>query len=210
MIDSEAGEEYQAKLKENLRERLRRNSKKHYRVIDPNTVCLKLVDNAPVEPKYAREIAEALEYKLAGFIDKAPQFLALPVGQVACFNEAHPVRRQRSKNIVGAVPTGWRGPSARYATHDKQGARTPIGYLVGESEICTNLLGDVVKTPYAPIVINALGIPKLELMLVGEAAREALPEEFEWQDPQIILRTGHTWQQAAVIDVRAPVYNLAA
>lgn len=211
MIDSEAGEQYQAKLKENLSKRLRRTREEHYRVINPNTVCLRLVDNARVEPRNAHDLAKALEYRLAGLIDTAPQFLAQPIGQIACFQEDHPVRSHHSKNIVGAVPVGWSAPSARRKTHDKQGVCTPMGYLAGERKICTEILGNVVKTPYAPMVINSHKIPKLELMLVEEAAREALPEGgFEWQDPQVILRTGPSAEDRAVMDVRAPVYNLAA
>lgn len=211
IIDGEAAEEYQAKLKEKLEEKLRKSRGKHYRVLDPNTLCLRLVDNAPVEPRHARDIAYALDHRLGGLIDRSPQFMSLPVGQVACFSEANPARRLRRKNIVGVVPPGWRGPSRRYETHDGRGVPTPMGLLVGESQICTNILGDVVKTPYAPIVVNSLDIPRHELMLVEEAAYETLPSEgFEWQDPQIILRTGRSWREEEVIDVRASVYDLAA
>lgn len=214
IIDGEVGEEYQAKLNENLKKTLPRNRRRHYRVLDPNTLCLRLVDNAPIEPKYAQDIAKELDYRLVDVINKSPQFMALPVGRVACFKELNPIRKLQNKYIVGAEPVGWRGPDARYQAHDKSGARTPIGLLVGESEICTRVLGKVVKTPYVPLAINSRDISPGELRAVEEAANEtfdALPEEgFQWQDPQIILRTGPARGDVEVFDVRAPVFDLAA
>ena len=211
IIDGEAGEEFSDKLKRNLGENLTRNRKKHYRVLDPKTISLKLVDNVPVDPKYAREIAYALDHRIGGLIKeaRAPQYMALPAGRVACFSEVNPARRLRSRNVVGVEPNGWRGPGRRYAAYDKQGALTAMGLLVAESQICASVLGQT-KTPFAPIALNALDIPRRELMLVQAAAEDALPEVMEWQDPQIILRTGPSWSEEEVIDVRAPVYDLAA
>ncbi len=210
IIDGEAAEEYREALKNNLATGLRTNQYKRYRVLNPNALCLRLVDNAPVDPKYAREIAEELRYRLVGLTDRAPQFLALPVGRVACFKEPHPIRKFRGKSIVGVEPIGWRGPDARYATHDKKGARTPLGFIVGESEICTRVLGRVVKTPYAPVVVNSVGIPDHELMIVQDAVDESLPEAFEWQDSRVVLRTGRHDADVEIFHVRAPVFELAA
>lgn len=211
IIDSALAQEYQKTLHKNLGRNLRGSQKKRYHIVNPNELRLKLVENAPVHSQEAREVAQQLAAALLELLDRAPQWMALPLGRVACFNEANPRKAYFSKNVIGVEPSGWRGIDARYATYDERGLRTPIGLLAEESEVCNRILGNVVKTPYAAIVANAGNIPACELRDVQGAADASLPPKFEWQDVVVKLKTGPGVSEVEPFYVRAPdVYDLAA
>lgn len=210
IIDGEKAQKYQEEFHRNLGVRLRGRQKDHYHIVKPNELKLTLVENVPVPQGWPLEVAEDLGASLFALLDRAPQFLAVPVGRVACQNASHPRKPFFSTSVVGVEPCGWRGPAAPYATHDARGLQTSIGLLAREAEACAQLLGGVAETPFAALVANsAASIPQREFRDVRDAAGEALPEVFEWQDPVIKLRTGPHLSAVQTIYVRAPnVYDI--
>ncbi len=195
----------------NLSQRLRGRQEDHYHVLDPNVLRLTLAENVPVTSGWGEELAEELGANLFALLDRAPQFLVMPVGRVACQNAVHPRKPLFTTSLVGVEPAGWRGTGARYAPHDEHGLQTSIGLLAREVEACALLLGCDPKNPFAAIVANsAASIPEREFRDVRDAAWEALPGLLEWQDPVIRLRTGPHPSSVQTIYVRAPnVYDEA-
>jgi hypothetical protein len=230
LVDDGVAEELQREISEKLRqEASKKNSKlkpslvghltahHHTRLsmtVVERSMFIRLMRDADMHP--TADGMEQLAYSVRDGLEKllkdTDRPLRLPLGQLAKFGEGDDKRK------IGVVPNGWRGFGARYADRDEAGKLTPLGLIVAENELCvgaiTNAMADhprfmsggLTRTPHVTLLTKADKIREHEMRLLAPIISDSLPDEFNFSDPRIFLKTGRRAEDAQVLEVQTP-YN---
>lgn len=204
IIEDEEAAQLQRDIKRRIKREMPSRKSRHISVLPPEDWSLTIIEKGKLSEQL--QIADVVPdrrqmWRLAGVLRQAlrvalkddAEALALPLGVADRFGPSD------LKPAVGLTPAGWKGRRARYALHDDEGNRMPLGSLVEENQVCVGAITEALcidptaasetlsKAPHISVLRNRKGIRDHEFRVLGPLVEEVVPATVTLGDPVIYL-----------------------